>query len=217
MPLTSAPNEVRIRATGEVVTEQAFRAMHPRTSFPRVLTTEIFHDFGADPVLEAPAPVVTQYQTAVRAGVVQDALGNWVQAWSVRDWSTEEINAFKAQAKASKIAAIYAHRDKLVDEGGYKISVPGKGDRWFASDPRSKVRQMGLQMMGASIPPGVVWRTLDGDKVTITAQIASLIFTAAAQQDMAIDAAAETHKAAVEASADPASYDFSAGWPVTFG
>lgn len=115
MPLTSSPSEVRIRATGEVVTEQAFRAMHPRTSFPRVLTTEIFSDFGADPVLESPAPAVTQYQSAMRAGVAQDALGNWVQAWTVRDWSAEEIQAAEQQKAASVQAEVVAKTQERLD------------------------------------------------------------------------------------------------------
>lgn len=38
-----------------------------------------------------------------------------------------------------------------------------------------------------------------------------------AANDQAIFAAAETHKAAMESSADPANYGFSAGWPSAYG
>lgn len=58
---------------------------------------------------------------------------------------------------------------------------------------------------------------MDGSFVAMTPALAQQVFTAAAASDQAIYAAAETHKAAMEASADPASYDFSTGWPLTFG
>ena len=58
---------------------------------------------------------------------------------------------------------------------------------------------------------------MDGSFVTMTPTLAQHLLGAAAASDQAIFAAAETHKAAMEASADPASYDFSGGWPSAFG
>ena len=43
------------------------------------------------------------------------------------------------------------------------------------------------------------------------------IVAAAGDLDARLFAVAETHRAAMEAAADPAAYDFSAGWPETFG
>jgi hypothetical protein len=51
----------------------------------------------------------------------------------------------------------------------------------------------------------------------MTQALAQQVFGAAAASDIAIFAVAETHKAAMEASADPAAYDFSGGWPPAFG
>lgn len=87
--------EIRIQETGAVVTEHEFRAMHPNVSFPAVLSATTLDDFGADVVLAAPTPSVTETQTAYRNGVVQDGLGNWVCAWTVRDLTAEEIEAKK--------------------------------------------------------------------------------------------------------------------------
>ena len=58
---------------------------------------------------------------------------------------------------------------------------------------------------------------MDGSFVAMTQSLASQVFAAAAAQDMATFTAAETHKAAMEASSDPASYNFSGGWPAIFG
>lgn len=64
--------ELRNRATGAVVTDSQFRAEHPNTSFPEVLTTDIIEGFGYDPVLEGPqATVIPPYQYSQRDGVVE--------------------------------------------------------------------------------------------------------------------------------------------------
>ena len=87
--------EIRIRETGQVVSENEFRAMHRNVSFPAVLSAGVLEDFGADAVLAAPAPTVTDTQAAHRDGVTRDALGNWVYAWAVRELTPEEIEARK--------------------------------------------------------------------------------------------------------------------------
>jgi hypothetical protein len=116
------------------------------------------------------------------------------------------------QIKASKWEAIKAERDRRIQSGGYKV-----GPKWFHSDTFSRTQQMGLVMLGASIPANTPWKTMDGTTVTMTQTLAGQIFATAAASDIAIFAAAETHKAAMEAAADPAAYDFSGGWPRGFG
>jgi hypothetical protein len=116
------------------------------------------------------------------------------------------------EAKASMWEAIKAERDRRTDQGGYKV-----GTKWFHSDQRSRSQQLGLVLLGANIPAGLQWKTMDGSFVAMTQTLAGQILAAGAASDQAIFAVAETHKAAMEASADPASYDFSAGWPKSFG
>ncbi len=120
-----------------------------------------------------------------------------------------------ATAKVAKWEAIKAHRDRLTQVGGYKVAVDGV-DKWFHSDTFSRTQQIGLVMMGAGVPVGLQWKTMDGSFVTMTQAIASAVFSAAAAQDQALFAVAEQHRAAMEASADPGAYDFSGGWPSTF-
>lgn len=107
---------------------------------------------------------------------------------------------------------IKAERDRRIQSGGYKV-----GTKWFHSDMFSRTQQMGLVMLGANIPANREWKTMDGTTVTMTQALAGQIFATAAASDIAIFAAAETHKAAMQASADPAAYDFSDGWPKVFG
>lgn len=117
-----------------------------------------------------------------------------------------------AAVKAGKWEAIKAERDRRIQQGGYKV-----GAKWYHSDTFSRTQQMGLVMLGANIPANTQWKTMDGSFVAMTQSLAGQIFAVASQNDMAIFAAAEVHKSAMEASSDPASYDFSTGWPKAFG
>lgn len=119
--------------------------------------------------------------------------------------------ATKAELQAAARAGIKAERDRR-KAGGVKV-----GAKWFHSDDGSRIQQMGLVMTGASIPTGLQWKTMDGSFITMTQALAGNVFAATAASDQAVFAAAETHRVAMEASADPASYDYSGGWPKIYG
>jgi hypothetical protein len=115
------------------------------------------------------------------------------------------------QSKAHKWEAIKAERYRR-KAGGVKV-----GAKWFHSDDGSRIQQMGIVMMGASIPANLQWKTMDGSFITMTQALASQVFQAVAASDQAVFTAAEMHRVAMEASADPASYDYSGGWPKIYG
>ena len=126
--------------------------------------------------------------------------GNW-QAQSV------DVDALKD----SHWEAIKQERDRRTQQGGYQAA-----GKWFHSDTFSRTQQMGLVMMGASIPGGLQWKTMDGSFVTMTQTLAGQVFAAAAASDAAIFARAEQIKATMEA--DPAAFNLSAhAWPPVFG
>jgi hypothetical protein len=87
---------------------------------------------------------------------------------------------------------------------------------WFHSDADSRIQQLGLVLMGSTMPAGIQWKTMAGSFVEMTPALASQIFAATAALDQANFAAAEVHRAAMEASPAPADYDFSGGWPAAF-
>ena len=92
--------EIRIRETGNVVTDSEFRAMFPNTGFPVQLTTEIINDFGGDVVLKGPQAQPTRYQIAFRDGVEQRD-GQWYTKYSVADMEQEAKDALDAQQAKS--------------------------------------------------------------------------------------------------------------------
>ena len=93
------------------------------------------------------------------------------------------------------------------------------GQHWFHSDDPSRIQQLALAMMGASIPAGLMWKVLTLTPppvfVEMTPALAQGIFQATAASDATIFAAAETHRIAMEASPTPESYDITGGWPAS--
>ena len=92
------------------------------------------------------------------------------------------------------------------------------GAHWYHSDADSRIQQLSLFVMGASVPP-VQWKTLTLTPppvfVEMTPALAQGIFTATAASDAAVFAAAEVHRVAMEAMPDPENYDCSGGWPAS--
>ena len=85
-------SEYRNRTTGAVNTPGEIRRSMPNTSLPRVWTAAICDDLNIDPVLAAPAPEPTgDLKVVSRNGVVQDANGNWVEAYVERDMFADYV------------------------------------------------------------------------------------------------------------------------------
>lgn len=104
---------------------------------------------------------------------------------------------------------IKAKRDHLKFNG---VLVSGK---WFHTDADSRTQWLGLTLMGANVP-AIPWTTRDGSEITLSPSLVSAVFMATATLDMTAFAVAKAHIAAMLASADPYSYDFSANWPATY-
>jgi hypothetical protein len=111
---------------------------------------------------------------------------------------------------------IKAERDRRQIDGGVQV-----GDHWFLSTDRATSEYNTIVNTTRGIPETTIvragWRTMDGTEVDMTPALALQILTAGIARRCAIDDAAQTHKAAMEAVVDPSSYDFSAGWPKVFG
>ena len=166
-------SEYRNRSTGEVKTQGEIRRSMPNTSLPRVWTADICEFLGIDPVLAAPAPAASgEYKVVSRNGVVQDANGNWVEAYVERDmfsdYTTEEgvtvtkaeqEQAYTARKNEEAATAVRAERDKLIAscdwmaikafEGGTTVSA-----EWATY--RQALRDVSAQ---AGFPNDITWPT----------------------------------------------------------
>lgn len=122
--------------------------------------------------------------------------------------------------REDKWTAIKNERDRLM-QSGYPLD-----SYWFHSDAYSLSQQQGLilaalqvQAAGSDIDEPLMatqWKTMGGDRVTMTARLALRLIPAAMAHQGAIFDAAEAHKAALYAAPDPAAYDYSTGWPAIF-
>lgn len=101
---------------------------------------------------------------------------------------------------------------------GVLVTIPGETtQKWFHSDDTSRIQQIALAMMGASLPQNLQWKTLDGSYVIMTQALAMTIFQTSAYFDQMNFANAEQHRLAMLQVASPDDYDFSSGWMPTFG
>lgn len=107
---------------------------------------------------------------------------------------------------------IQNERDRRKLNGGYKV-----GNYWYHSDNTSRIQQIALFIMGASMPNNIMWKTMSGDFVLMTPMLAGQIFQSAAASDMTLFSVAESKKKAMLASSNPTEYDFMSGWPRAFG
>lgn len=89
------------------------------------------------------------------------------------------------------------------------------GEHWFHTDNKSRIQQLGLRGMGNAMP-ALQWKVMNNGHVPMTPQLAEQIFWAVAQLDATVHQVAEVHKAAVYASTNPESVDWSGGWPASF-
>lgn len=96
--------------------------------------------------------------------------------------------------------------------GGVRV-----GDNWYHSDDTSRIQQIALTMLGANMPPGIMWKTMQGTFVPMTPTLAMQIFQGIIAQDQKIFAQAEYHRQhMILDDNDPTDYDYSAGWPQTY-
>lgn len=133
--------------------------------------------------------------------------GSTISTVSEEQWAA----TMRARAQNSKWREIQAERDRR-KAGGVKV-----GDNWFHSDDSSRIQQIGLLLMGANMPPGIMWKTMAGSFVQMTPQLAQNIFMVTGAQDIQLFAIAEQKRAQMLQLESPCDYDSYSGWPPSFG
>ena len=188
------------------------RAAFPNVSFPAAMSEQDIESVGLASVAAQPLPAfnpITHEVVELAPALVGE---QWTQQWQVNALSQEVAAANLAAARAARWEAIKAERDRRTQQGGYLAA-----GKWFHSDVFSRTQQIGLVMLGANLPQGLQWKTMDNSMVEMTQTLAAQVFGAAAASDTATFAHAETLRAQVYASDSPAEVDIDAGWPEVFG
>lgn len=160
--------EYRHRTTGEVKTQGEWRAAHRNTSFPKVWGQNVLDSLELDAVLASPKPDAGPYQSVVRDGVEQDALGNWVERWVVRDMfsdymdvdgvthtKAEQEQAYQAVLDEMAAKSVRQQRDRLLAETDWMALSDVTLSAEMASY-RQALRDVPSQ---AGFPHTIVWPT----------------------------------------------------------
>tara|TARA_R110000868_G_scaffold376148_5_gene640936 strand:+ start:2037 stop:2540 length:504 start_codon:yes stop_codon:yes gene_type:complete len=156
------------------------------------------------------AKAVVDAQTSISGSSIdqlRDKYAEMAGAASAEPAVAEHLKSAVCATTWSKI------KDKrsIVQAGG--VLIAGK---WFHTDPTSRIQYLGLFAIDGSLPIGIMWKTLDGSRIEITESIANQIIAKILVLDNSAFSVAQSHRIAMEASLDPATYDFSTGWPDTY-
>lgn len=164
--------ELRVRETGQVITENEFRIIHKNTSFPRPLTLDILNSFGVDPILEGPqAQTTPPYEISVRQGI-EEINGQWFTKYVVGPIFTEytdsegvvhtaleQENNYKANIDNNAAQSVRTQRDKVLQETDWiVIKAKETGTNLSAGFKayRQALRDITLQ---EGFPHNVIWPT----------------------------------------------------------
>lgn len=126
-----------------------------------------------------------------------------------------------AEVKALKWEEIKAERDRR-KYGGVNVVVGGL-NKWFHTDEPSRNQYVFLltTAIEKTLPLDFVfdpaWKTMDGTKLPMTVDLVRNIRDAGLVVEKLNFNNAEVHRAAMDASATPETYDFSTGWPKVYG
>lgn len=137
--------------------------------------------------------------------------------WTKGLVSCAVISRSLADMKIEMWRKIHDERERRSATGGFYVAP-----YWFHSDDRSRGLYLGAiaTIQKNSLADNYIlnpaWKTMGGVKTPMTAGMMWQILSASFANEAALHANAESHKAAMEASQDPLSYDYSTGWPVMF-
>lgn len=182
------------------------RSDNPTISFPASPSVADLAVWGVFPVAVTERPAYNPVTESVDEGTPQQVGGQWQQTWVVRPASPRELQ----ERTEAIVNQIKSERDRRTQQGGYPA-----GGKWFHSDVISRTQQLGLLMMGANLPAGINWKTMDGSFVAMTPTLAQQIFAAAGVQDTSTFAVAQ--QAIAQAQANPGAFNMAAiPWPAIY-
>lgn len=136
------------------MTDSEFRAAHPNTSFPAILTAELLDGFDADAVLNGAQPSATRYQTVTRDGV-KEIGGKWFTKFALVDMPDEA----KAAMDAQQAASIRAERNRKLAECDWTQLLDAQVDEVAWASYRQALRDLPAQ---DGFPWDVEWPSAPG-------------------------------------------------------
>jgi len=113
--------ELRVRETGEVISERDLHYKYPNISFPKPLTPYVIDTYGLDAILDGPQPQTTSpYETVVRQGI-EEIKGKWFTKYVIgpifNNQEDEDSYRLKIDTQASE--SIRSNRNSLISKSDW--------------------------------------------------------------------------------------------------
>ena len=113
--------ELRVRETGEVISERDLYYKYPNISFPKPLTSYVIDTYGLEVILEGPQPQTSPpYETVVRQGI-EEIKGKWFTKYVIgpifNNKEDEEAYRLKIDTQASE--SIRSTRNSLISKSDW--------------------------------------------------------------------------------------------------
>lgn len=157
--------EYRDRTTGELKSQGQLRKENPNMSLPKAWNSNVHDALNVDPVLRAPQPSegIGKYQTVRRNGVVQDSLGNWVEAWEISDMFADTTVDGVTTTKAEHEVAYQARLDSDAAERNRteRNRLIAETDWWASSDLTMTAEQTAYRQALRDITTHANWPHLE--------------------------------------------------------
>ncbi len=113
--------ELRVRETGEVISERDLYYKYPNISFPKPLTSYVIDTYGLEVILEGPRPQVTPpYETVVRQGI-EEIKGKWFTKYVIGPIFTnqEDEDSYRLNIDTQASESIRNTRDSLISKSDW--------------------------------------------------------------------------------------------------
>ena len=149
--------ELRVRETGEVISERDLHYKYPNISFPKPLTPYVIETYKLDAIFEGAQPQITPpYETVVRQGI-EEIDGKWFKKYVIGPIfnNEEDEKAYKLRIDIKASEDIRKTRNNLISESDWMAcSDVVMSDEW--KDYRQALRDIPEQ---EGFPHSVDWPT----------------------------------------------------------
>jgi len=141
--------ELRVRETGEVISERDLYYKYPNISFPKPLTSYVIDTYGLEVILQGPQPQTTPpYETVVRQGI-EEIKGKWFTKYVIGPIfnNQEEEDSYRLNIDTQASKGIRNNRNNLISESDWMgCSDVVMSDEWrqYRQDLRDITTQEGF-------------------------------------------------------------------------
>ena len=158
--------EYRNRTTGEIKSQGQLRKENPNMSLPRSWNSNVHDALNVDPVEYAPKPTegVGPYQEVQRNGAVQNADGEWVQAWAIVDRfqdTTDGDGNVTTKAEHEAAYQLLLDRDAEILNRTKRDTLIAATDWWASSDLTMTAEQTAYRQALRDITTHANWPHLE--------------------------------------------------------